>query len=360
MELQIIQNRQDLHSFLPLWEGFAGEHFPHLCNSPEWQVQAREHYFAKSPFRVISFFERGRLAGVLPLCRSYSTFVKLPVRKYHFFEQGIGLGDLMLLPEYLEPGLELLWQTFSCVIPRFHILKITCSGEQKNRLGALFSEKKTAGYEILEIRKKALGLAVEAGQDFGQQVLDAKGRREYRRLESHLREAGGFEILQFDPQSLRQDFDALWQRFITIYRRSWKHESHRSLSAREAENRFFSDLFRHFAGRNQLFTSFLRLNGEDAAANWWVNYRGTFFGLQTVFDDRYKQLSPGIFLIQKDIEQLMAQGHTRFDFMGSQSYKKKFSNAEGEYFDLYIFNRGWYGKLLQKLSSHSNFDFRPA
>lgn len=360
MELHIIQNRQDLHRFLPLWEDFAGEHFPHLCNSPRWQVQAREHYFAKSPLWFISFFERGRLAGVLPLCRSLSSFVKLPVWKYHFFEQGIGLGELMLLPEYLETGLELLWQSFPEITPRFHILKITCSGEQKNRLGDFFNQKKQAGYAILEIQKKALGLVVESGQNFFQQVLDPKGRREYRRLESHLHQAGEFELLQLDPQSLQHDFDSCWQRFISIYRRSWKHDSRRSLSARKAESRFFYGLFGHFAGRHELFTSFLRLNGTDAASNWWVHYRGTWYGLQTVFDDRYKQLSPGIFLIQKDIERLMAQGHTRFDFMGSQSYKKKFSNAERQYFDLYIFNRGWYGKLLRQLSIHSNFDFQPA
>lgn len=359
MELKIIETISGLTEIEPLWHRFTCEYFPHLCNSFHWQTAARESYFQNAFFKVILFREGGQLVGILPLCRSRSTFVKLPVRKYHFFEQGVGLSTLTILPGYLEACFRQLWNSFHLLLPGLQVLKISCSGDQKSRLQDFFRKQQDSSFSLLFLEKEALGLNLNGGEAFWENVLDAKQRREYRRLESRITADFESKLIQIDPPALPARFEFCWQCFLNIYRRSWKDQSHRSISALSSENNFFRTVFKHYAGQGQLSVSFLQLNGREVASNWWVNHLGMYYGLQTVFDMDYKPYSPGIYLIQKDLEKLIGEGHYHFDFMGAQPYKKKFSNTKTACFDLYILNGSLYGKLLRKLSGKARMNFQP-
>lgn len=353
MKLEVIETFSELTKIENTWKNFVREHFPHLCNGFFWQVNALKHYFPVSPFKAILFYEGGQLVGILPLCYSRSTFIKLPVRKYHFFEQGIGLSTTLVLPSRLLDCLGLLWRQLPQFFANFHILKLTVSGSQKDEFQSFLNEIKQDGYTPLSIPKKVLGLTVNAGEDFHSNILDPKGRREFKRVENRLKAQPDFSVAQPEMDDLSNDFDLYWQRFHNLYRQSWKHQSHRSLSARPSESGFFRTLFKHYAEMKQLHISFLRFDNTDIASNWWVKHQNVFYGLQTVFDGEYKQYAPGIYLIQKDLMALIEKGNTRFDFMGCQSYKKKFSNLENTFYDLYILTNSRYGKLLNRLRTRS-------
>lgn len=243
------------------------------------------------------------------------------------------------------------------LLANFHILKLTVSESQKVTLQSFLNEIKQEGFTPLIITKGVLGLTVNKGEDFRNNVLDPKGRREFKRVENRLKTQLDFSIAQPGADDLANDFDLYWQRFHNLYRQSWKHQSHRSLSARLSESGFFRTLFKQYAEKKQLHISFLRFNNTDVASNWWVKHQNVFYGLQTVFNDEYKQYAPGIYLIQRDLMALIEKGNTRFDFMGCQSYKKKFSNAENIYYDLYILTNSSYGKLLNRLRTRSKTNF---
>lgn len=357
MRLQVIETFSGLAKIENTWENFARENFPHLCSSFLWQASALKNYFPGSPFKAILFYEDDQLSGILPLCNSRSTFVKLPVRKYHFFEQGIGLSTALIPPSHLLECFRRLWQQLPRSLPNFHILKLTVSESQRDSLQSFFKEIKKDGYTPLFNTKSVLGLKINHGEDFWNTVLNPKGRREFKRIENRLKSQSGITVVQPEPGSLVSEFDLYWQRFSRLYRQSWKHQSRRSISTLSSENGFFHTLFKHYAQKGQLYISFLRFNDADIASNWWVNYQEVFYGLQTVFNDEYKQYAPGIYLIQKDLMRLIEKGNTRFDFMGCQSYKKKFSNLENTYYDVYILTNSLYGKLLNRFRTRSKMNF---
>lgn len=357
MRLQVVETFSELAEIENTWENFVQESFPHLCDSFIWQVNALQYYFPDSPFKVILFYEDKQLTGILPLSYNRSSFIKLPVRKYHFFEQGIGLSTALIQPSRLLECFRLLWQQLPRLLPSFHILKLTLSESQIVEMQPFLREIKQDGYTPLFINKSVLGLAINQGENFWDNVLNPKGRREFKRVENRLKIQLDFSIIQPEPGNIADNFDQYWQRFNKLYRQSWKQQSHRSISTRSSENGFFHTLFKQYAEKGQLHISFLCTHDTDIASNWWINHRKVFYGLQTVFNDAYKQYAPGIYLIQKDLMALMEKGNTQFDFMGCQSYKKKFSNAESTYYDLYILTNSLYGKLLNLFRTRSKTNF---
>lgn len=357
MRLQVIDTFSELAKTENTWENFVRKNFPHLCNSFFWQVNALKYYFPDSRFKVILFYENKQLVGILPLCYSRSTFIKLPVRKYHFFEQGIGLSTALILPSYLLECFQLLWQQLPLSLANFHILKLTVSEFQKIGLQLFLDEIKQIGFIPLFILKNVLGLTLNPGESFRNNVLNPKGRREFKRVENRLKDQLDFSLVQPDTNNLTNDFGLYWQRFSKLYQQSWKHQSHRSISAQTSESGFFRTLFKQYAEKGQLYISFLCSKDADIASNWWVNHQNVFYGLQTVFNDEYKQYAPGIYLIQKDLMALIEEGNTQFDFMGCQRYKKKFSNLENTYYDFYILTNSCYGKLLNRFRTGSKTNF---
>lgn len=129
--------------------------------------------------------------------------------------------------------------------------------------------------------------------------------------------------------------------------------------ANAAEMRFFHDIFQEYARRHALWANFLRLNEQDAAAVWCVKHQGVMYGLQTVYDQRYKSYAPGSYLLQKGLISLEAAGDLRFDFMGNQPYKKYLSNGRCCYYDVYILPGNCYGRLLSRLGRLSSSRLQP-
>lgn len=358
MRIEVIDNREKLSGIEDLWTSFTRENFPHLCNDYFWNRAALNSYFPRSPVKVFLFYDRKELVGILPLCLNKSTFAKLPVWKYHFFEQGIGLSTLLLQPSRLTEYFKILWADVAKYLPEFQVLKLTTSGKQKEELFPFFKMIQHNGYHVLFTNKKVLRLKIKSGKEFREHVFTGHHRREFRRIERRLRENFNCQIEQPKCDNLTGDFAVYWQRFIHLYQKSWKHSSARSLSNRASENTFFQTIFRHFAQIGRLYVSFLRLDGTDVASDWRVLHQGVVYGLQTVFDEKYRRYAPGLYLLQTGLLNLTKEGNLEFDYLGNQQFKKYISNTHHTYHDIYILTSSIYGRILKHFSTFSKARFR--
>lgn len=358
MRIEVIENREDLSKIGNLWTAFSQKHFHHLCNDYFWNVTALDNYFPGSAIKVFLFYDQEELIGILPLCLSKSTFTKLPVWKYHFFEQGIGLTTPLIKPSHLRECFETLRIKLAGYLPVFHVLKLTLNREQKEALSPFFKMANYHGFTVLFTTKTVLRLKIKSGLEFGEQVFTGHQHREFRRIEKRLRENFKLHNEQPEREKLITDFDRYWQRFILLYQKSWKHSSKRSLSNVASENIFFQTIFRGYAEREQLHVSFLQLDNSDVASDWRVLHRGVVYGLQIVFDENYRRYSPGRYLLYKDLFNLTEQGNFEFDYLGSQEFKKYVSNKSQSFHDVYILDNGVYGKILGHLAKFSGIPFR--
>ena len=64
-----------------------------------------------------------------------------------------------------------------------------------------------------------------------------------------------------------------------------------------------------------------------------------------------------MYLIQNNLTSLIEAGWQSFNFMGSQSYKKFFSNVVEHFADIYIFSNRLYPKILASISPISKAGF---
>jgi hypothetical protein len=358
LEIKIIESLQELTGFEQSWETFARKNSPHLCNSYFWQLAALKNYFSDAPYKIILFYEGNALLGILPLCLTRSTFVKLPVRKYHFFEEGIGLTTLMFQSSDLRACFQQMWGNLTFFLAEFDVLKLTLTQNQKEILLPFFQKIREEGFIVLFAEKKALGLHSVSKEDYLGNVFNARQRREHRRMIRKMEQSNQIQIEEISEEDLLNKLDLYWHRLISIYEKSWKHVSQRSLSTRSAETGFFYSLFRRYAEQQEANLSFLSLDNKDVAAVWMIKHLETWYGLQTVYDETFKQYSPGIYLIQETVLSLIQKSPVIIDFMGIQNYKRKFSNLESTYYDFYILTNRLYGKMLNKLSARSKMDFQ--
>jgi CelD/BcsL family acetyltransferase involved in cellulose biosynthesis len=358
LEIKIIETLQELGEIEPLWKAFARENTPHLCNSYFWQIAALNNYFNDAPIKVFLFYEGNELTGVLPMCFNRSSFVKFPVKKYHFFEQGIGLTTLMFKSSCLLECFRRLWENLPVFLAEFDVLKLTLEQNHKEILLPFFRKIRQEGFTILFAEKQALALQSISQKNYFENIFNGRQRRDHKRLMKKMERDYQIQTERISREDLFNKFDLYWHRFLSLYQKSWKHDSQRSLSSLTAETGFFYSLFQHYAAQQLAYLSFLRLDNNDVAAVWIVQHLKTWYGLQTVYDATFKQYSPGIYLIQESIFSLIQNDSAKIDFMGSQRYKKKFSNLESTYYDFYILTNRLYGKVLKKLSAKSKMDFQ--
>jgi hypothetical protein len=74
----------------------------------------------------------------------------------------------------------------------------------------------------------------------------------------------------------------------------------------------------------------LYLKGRPCAYWWGTIYQNTFYSFALGFDTQYGKYSPGTYLLNKTLEDLIKQGVKNVDFgFGDARYKKQFGNQHG-------------------------------
>lgn len=149
--------------------------------------------------------------------------------------------------------------------------------------------------------------------------LEGKQRRELRRK---LRKAGQEELVSWYHVAEGLVPEEL-EHFFELHARSGPDKATFMTPAMRA---FFHDLAATFAARGWLDLSFLLVNGERAASMLAFQFRNEVLLYNSGFDASLSEgLSPGWLLLSYHIEEAIASGRRRYDFMrGDEEYKFRF------------------------------------
>jgi len=359
LELKVLDTHQGLIDFQKEWEHFSQRHFPELFNSFIWNFAALRNFFPDSPFVVLAFYHSDELVGILPLCLSRSTFVKMPVRKYDSFEQAIGLTSVMVLNNYLEQCLSLFWDHADKYLSAFHTLRLTLTAAQFDQLNNWLKNLSSQGLTLFSSKKKVICLNGKSREDLLKIIFSKKRRHEYRRMEKRMREKFPMQTIHVDNSYNPASLDGYWKRFIDVYKKSWKIKSHRSISEIPAEHNFYYALFKGYGQQQRLFLSFMQDGERDIASLWSVEHYGKIYPLQITYNRDYGSYSPGTYLIQDHLLKLIKNGYHQFNYMGSQTIKQYFGNTVNLYYDINILNRDLYSQLLHHMARFSRKPLAP-
>jgi CelD/BcsL family acetyltransferase involved in cellulose biosynthesis len=137
--------------------------------------------------------------------------------------------------------------------------------------------------------------------DYWQEALNGKKRKELRRQHSRLAELGTLAVE-------RRDDDvgiAVWtENFLALEAAGWKGRAGSALAARPSTAALFSDALAGAAPRGRLERLSLTLDGEPIAmlASFLTPPYG--FSYKTCFDEAYARFSPGVLLQRENLAML--------------------------------------------------------
>lgn len=178
----------------------------------------------------------------------------------------------------------------------------------------LTQELRSAGYLVL--RQPGLTCPIVSLDATWQEFLSSRTRavrKSIKRRDSRLAAAGtpGFE--NAEPHgSTRQPFD----RYLAVEQASWKAGTTVGVAASSTLIAFYRRLLDQFAASGQVQFHFLSLDGRTIAATFGLIWNDCFYSLHVAHDEAYAELSPGVILTGRELQEAFGRRRFRtFDFL---------------------------------------------
>lgn len=148
------------------------------------------------------------------------------------------------------------------------------------------------------------------------QSRSAHFRRELKRKCKRIEKAGRLEFRKY--VTLDQCAEAL-QDVFHVERNSWKQKSGTSFTAVPRTQEFYADLAIRCAQRGMLGIYTLRLNDEPIAHMYGIYWAKVYHALNASYCESYRDLSPGITLLNWCLRDAFDAHLEEFDFLGGES-----------------------------------------
>ena len=147
-------------------------------------------------------------------------------------------------------------------------------------------------------------------------------RREVRRLGRRLEELGAVVA----PLRRPADVDAEVDRALALEASGWKGRRGTAILDDAATERFYRDVARAFAHRDELRLSTVTLDGDLVAFDLCIVANGRLWIPKGSIDERHRRLSPGIVLLVAEIEAALDDGAGGVELLGdADAYKLPFA-----------------------------------
>lgn len=149
-------------------------------------------------------------------------------------------------------------------------------------------------------------------------TLSRKQRHEVRRKLRRLQEAGNIDFRVIgDVEAVRNEFNT----FLTLFR---AYRSDKAEFMTDQMTLFFQSLAVEMAEYGFLKLGFLDLDNEPVAAVLYFEYNATIFLYNSGYDERYGSLNVGLLSKVYSIQDGIARGFRKYDFLkGAEAYKKR-------------------------------------
>jgi CelD/BcsL family acetyltransferase involved in cellulose biosynthesis len=122
--------------------------------------------------------------------------------------------------------------------------------------------------------------------------------------------------------SEEREIDGLLAALFELHNKHWQLRSLPGTLHLPARRQFYRELSRLLLARGRLEFWILELNGKIVAAQFSLRYGTTVFSLQEGFDPEHASDSVGYVLRSRVLEQLIAEGVHRYDFLGGTDDSK--------------------------------------
>ena len=312
---------------------------------PGW-FSAWWHAFGTGRLHILTAYEDGRVAGILPLFNVRGALSSLTNAESGYF------GFLAAN----EPVAKALSHAVFRGHPR-HVYLSAMSPDD----GGTSLVRETAGGAKYQLSTDSYQAAPYIPTDQSWEDYEGGLRRKFRsELRRRRRRLGDEGKLTLDVCDGREELKELLEEGFRIEGSGWK-ESHRtSINTNPALQRFYTEFARWAAERGWLRLAFLRVDDQAIAFDYCFEYNKVHYLQKTGYDPSFGKFAPGVIMRHLMIERAFsAQDIATYDFLGvglgseSGAWKREWADTQQERVSMRMFAPTTLGSLDRIISGSS-------
>jgi len=312
-----VEIRDRIEPLVADWERLAqhNEASPFLW--PGW-FDALWRAVGAGRLQILTAYQDGRFAGVLPLYRSRGTLNSLTNPHTPLFS---------FLAANERAAEQLTQALFS---QRAHRIDLSFLRSADTGISSVHLAADAAHYRVLTKSRQAGPIIAIDGTswDAYESGLGRNLRKDLRRRRRRLEEEGRLTLEVSDGT---ERLDELLEEGLRIEGLGWKNTEGTSINSSPVTRRFYTEVARWAAERGWLRLAFLRLDGQALAFDYCFEHNRVHYALKTGYDPAYENFSPGKVLRHMMILRTFSEGLATYDFLGfSDPWKQKWTNVQQE------------------------------
>lgn len=289
-------------------------------------------------------WENDQLVGVAPLTSARSKFARVPVQSLGFAGFNLQAGEF-LAPEDRPDIVAGLLASLTEKGNKWDLFSITGLQPDWPLTKALVEALRFLGLRAEMMEDDPFAIA-DFSAGYQPYIMARTGhfRQNLKRYGRKLTEAGGWSIEKLGSQPTAEQVKSFLQRLIAIADEGWRARQ-RGLQEEKNHQPFYVSILESFGPRGLLDVQIMKIGGQDAAYCLGLIERNTFFHVLMGFNDSFRNLSPGAFLLQEVFKDLTQRGIHSVLSHGDYDYKKHWASAFIPQTKLLVFNRSLKARL---------------
>jgi len=265
------------------------------------------------------------LIGLAPLVHRTVVVSRMKLRCIDMVGYNVQSGEFLVVDDF--PGLVGIFVDSIINDTRFDLIRFNGFFENSEKLRAVKWAAKRNGLSVDCVEYCFPVVNLENGYAAYYAARSTRFRRAQRRQEEQAQnEYGGWSLERYKKADVDVDLDTVLERVTAVYNSSWKATGGRVLP--ENHRLFYADIARRFARKGKLGLSFLKLGNIDAAFFLALEERGVVYDVFISFDDRFRDLRPGEFLMKQLLPLISRENIHTLVSHGEHAYKKVWSTDD--------------------------------
>jgi len=338
-QVDVIESRAAFDRLGDEWNALVSRTTDQAFYRHEFLSNWLDHFARGSLYVVILRDDHGGLTAALPLMRSWSHLRGVPVRQLRS-TANIHSGRYDMIADNPALAAPVLFRHLAqnCAWDMLLLTDVPRQGAA----GWLYAAASAMGYPTGKwTGTESPYLCLPATWDDLSATLSRRFKANLRRRSRGLEKRGR---LTFRRTVNCPDLVAVG---MHLELNGWKGRAGTAMVQNKATMNFYLRLAHHLARNNCLTIWTMYLDDHLLAFQYGVEHRGCYALLKPAYNEQFGSYSPGQLLMAEVLRNAIAQGLTRFDFLGEnmpwkQDWRPQLQTHEW----LFVFRNSYYGRLL--------------
>ena len=335
LQIRVYQSLEQLETLRPAWAELLAE-FPSATTFSSWEWLApwwRAFGESRELLALAFLDDSGKLVGLAPLQISRRHVpLFFPLRVLGLWGDDSSDSDnldIPVLPGYEALVVAALVEFLQREAARWDVCEFNTMPAESPVAAELVARLGERGWTSYRSQRVALAISLPETWEMYLRRLSSKERGKIAYYRNRLQKK--YRTRFYRCQSGEEVFARL-ESLFALHRKRWQIQGQMGSFASTTRCRFYQEMAGLLAGHDELEFWLLDLDGKPAAAQFGFRHRDTVFQLQEGFDPAYFSDSVGYVLRAHVLEQLIARGVRRYDFLAGEAESKARWATEASYY----------------------------